>query len=96
MMQAVMGNCNVYMDMKIISSLQHMYVTVDVTVLVRCSNSPLQVLQKHCEETGSAVMKKNEEEKSLVKNEAQHGESQSVIDALKECWNSVHFFWYVL
>jgi len=83
------------MDMKIISSLQCMYVTVHMTFLVRCSNSSLQVLQKHCEETGSAVTKKNEEVKSLVKNEAQRGDIQSVIDALKECWNSVYFFWYV-
>lgn len=79
-----------------ISSVQYMYVMVYVTVLVRCSNSSLQVLQKHCEETGSALMKKSKEEKSLVKNDAQHGDIQSVIDVLKECWNSVHFFWYVL
>jgi hypothetical protein len=84
------------MDIKIISSVQHMYVMVHVTVLVRCSNSSLQVLQKHCEETGSALTKKSEEEKSLVKNKAQHGDIQSVVDVLKECWNSVHFFWYVL
>jgi len=78
------------------SSLQHMYVMVHVTILVRCSNSSLQVLQKHCEETCSALTEKSKEEKPLVKNETQHGDIQSVIDALKECWNSVHFFWYVL
>jgi len=83
-------------DIKIISSVQHMYVVVNMTVLVRCSNSSLQVLQKHCEETGSALTKKSEQEKSLVKNEAQHGDIQSVVDVLKQCWNSVHFFWYVL
>jgi hypothetical protein len=79
------------------SSLQHMFVMVHVTVLVRCSNS-LQVLQKRCEEPWSALMEKSNEEKykSLVKNKAQHGDIQSVIDILKECWNSIHFFWYVL
>jgi ribosomal protein L37E len=73
-----------------------MYVMVHVTVLVRCGNSSLQVLQKYCEETGLALTKKSKEEKSLVKNEAQHGDIQSVMDVLKECWNSVHFFWCVL
>jgi len=73
-----------------------MYVMAHVTVVVRCSNYSLQILQKHCEVTGSALAKKSKEEKSLVKNEAQHGDIQSVIDVLKECWNSVHFFWYVL
>lgn len=80
------------------SSPQHVFVMVHMTVLVRCGNSSLQVLQKQCEETRSALMKKSDEEKykSLVKNKAQHGDIQSVIDVLKECWNSVHFFWYVL
>jgi hypothetical protein len=81
---------------RIMYSVQHMYVMVPVTVLIRCSNSSLQVLQKHCEETWLALTKKSKEEKPKVKNEAQHGDIQSVIDALKECWNSVHFFWYVL
>jgi hypothetical protein len=80
------------------SSLLHTYVVVDVTVLVRCYSSSLQVLQKHCEEALSALTKKCEEEKykSHVKNKAQHEDIQSVTDVLKECWNSVHFFWYVL
>jgi hypothetical protein len=80
------------------SSFQHMYVMVHVTVVKMCSNCSLQVLQKHCEETWSALTKKSEEDKykSLVKSEAQHGDIQSVIDVLKECWNSVHVFWYVL
>jgi hypothetical protein len=80
------------------SSLLFIYVVVGVKVLVRCYNSSFQVLQKHCEETGSALMKKSEEEKNkaLVNNEAQCEDIQCVIDVLKDCWNSVQFFWYVL
>jgi hypothetical protein len=80
------------------SSLLQMYVVVDVTVLVRCYNSSLQVLQNHCEEAVSALTKTSKEEKhkSPVKNEAQHKDIQSVTDVLKECWDSVHLFWYVL
>jgi hypothetical protein len=75
-----------------------MFVMVHVTILLRCSNYSLQVLQKHCEETWSALTEKSNEEKykSLVKNKAQPGDIQSVIDILKECCNSIHFFWYVL
>jgi rRNA-processing protein FCF1 len=68
----------------------------DYLELVSRCVTDIEVLQKHCEETGSAVTKKNEEVKSLVKNEAQRGDIQSVIDALKECWNSVYFFCAVM